>query len=116
MITRGLRVILPVLSIFSISELTRRYSDVLSHYKELEEKESTGYLVSHAVVHNQTVIEAADALVKRISELFDRVEVVLGDGEALSAFRSTMAGHAQFHLQSERYKLAEILPKHYYES
>ena len=78
----------------------------------MEGDETTSYVISHAKIHKQTAAEAVGALVKHIDGLFRRVREVLGQGVALNAFESVVAGFVQYHLQTERYKLAEILPEY----
>lgn len=88
-------------------------SDILSHYKEIEAGDDTTYVICHAKVHRQTNTEAIRNLIIHMAGLMERIRVILGEGKALEAFEGVVAGFAQYHLQAERYRLAEILPEYY---
>lgn len=69
-----------------------RSSDILSHYQEMEDREITAYGMNHAVVHQQSTTESIRHLVSHTAELITRVHEVLGQGDALQAFESVVAG------------------------
>ena len=77
---------------------------------EAKSGETGTYVLNLAAANRKGPHETIADLINYTTALVQRVRMILGEGKARDAWESFAAGYIRFHLQSERYKLGEILP------
>ena len=66
-----------------------------------------------AAANEQTVIQALKSVADRLVAVDKHIRAILGGGPELEAWESFIAGYAEFHLHTPRYRLKELLPEYY---
>ena len=84
-------------------------SDILSYHKEIRRGEASNYVKSTTRSMDKPKWRLLLISIGYTKGVFDRVGTVLGAGRALEAFKSMVAGLAQYHLNTKRCMLDEIL-------
>lgn len=85
-------------------------SDIFSYYKEAQGGETGTYVLNYAAINQVSEAEALGRIIDYTISLIHRVRGILGEGKARDAWESFASGYIRYHLQTERYKLVEILP------
>ncbi|THH31856.1 hypothetical protein EUX98_g2330 [Antrodiella citrinella] len=87
-------------------------NDLLSFHKECKAGEEDNYVSQHAAIFHQSATHSLRDIVERMVSLDRTVKTLLGDTTPeRRAWDSYVAGYIEFHLQSPRYCLKEVLPE-----
>ncbi|KAH8100321.1 isoprenoid synthase domain-containing protein [Cristinia sonorae] len=100
-------------AIYGAANFINLVNDMFSFYKEEKAGETWTYVHNYARVHDLTVPEALEKVKQLAIDVVHRIRGVLGEGPERDAWESFAAGYTQFHLQTARYQLQEILPEYF---
>jgi len=89
-------------------------NDLFSYYKEARDGETANYLSLYGKVHGKTTDQTLMHLVDVITSAYHAIREILKEDTAeRSAWEHFAAGYVQFHVQSRRYRLDEVIPDHF---
>ncbi|EMD31446.1 hypothetical protein CERSUDRAFT_162851 [Gelatoporia subvermispora B] len=83
--------------------------DIMSFYKEILEGETGNYVQDRALVSGKSSLEALNDVIEDTIAIVERVRRILGEGKARDAWESFVAGYICYHVNSTRYRLADII-------
>lgn len=95
--------------------LIRACSDLYSFYKEEKAGEKDNLISQLAAINRQTPLQAARDLADKAFQLDLQIKEILGDTPERKTWESFTAGYAEYHMQTPRYRLKEILSECYNE-
>jgi len=88
-------------------------NDLFSFYKEIKSGETKNYLSRYGQVHGRDTSQVLQDLVDKILTSMENIKALLPEGtNERDAWEHCAAGYVQFHVQSKRYRLNEILPEY----
>lgn len=81
----------------------------MSFYKEVLEGETGNYVQDRALVSGKSSLETLNDVIEDTIAGVERVRRILGEGKTRDAYESFVAGYVAFHVNSTRYRLADII-------
>lgn len=88
-------------------------NDLFSYYKEAMDGDTTNYLSRYSRVHGLSMSHALRDLVDNIMSALGRIRALLPEGtQEREAWEHFAAGYVQFHTQSKRYRLDNVIPEY----
>ena len=99
----------------SLFALITACSDLYSFYKEEKAGEKDNLISQLAAINRQTPLRAFRDLADKALQLDLRIKEILGDTPERKTWESFTAGYAEYHMQTPRYRLREIMPECYNE-
>lgn len=95
-----------------LTELTFRFSDILSFYKEEQDGEVASYIHARSRLSKKTLIATLYEVIDDVVAAVERIRCALGDGKAREAWDSFARGYVGYHVNNPRYRLEDVFGAH----